>query len=114
MQKRPWGSVFAATLGALVTVAAVACESGRQSLDPSSFDRSCSVDTDCVLVPIVSNCDSCCSSSVPVRNSAELRRALVEVDEGCKVGTICPMECEDRAVCANGMCTKPSAASDAG
>lgn len=112
MQKRRSGSVLAATLGALMVVAAVAC--GRQSLDPNSFDRSCSVDTDCVLVPVVSNCDSCCSGSVPVRNSAELRRALAEVEEGCNERTICAMECTDEAVCTNGMCTKSSAASDGG
>jgi len=94
MQKRRSGSVLAATLGALMVVAAVAC--GRQSLDPNSFDR------------------CCCSGSVPVRNSAELRRALAEVEEGCSERTICAMECTDEAVCTNGMCTKSSAASDGG
>lgn len=114
MKTRGWGAIVIATLGTLMTVAAVACESGRQSLDPSSFDRSCSVDTDCVLVPIVRNCHSCCGSSLPVRNSAELRQALEELDEGCNEGTICPMDCTDKAVCTNGMCTKSSAGSDGG
>jgi hypothetical protein len=67
-----------------------------------------------MLAPFVTNCDSCCSSSVPVRDTVEVRRAIADVREGCDEGTICPMNCTDTAVCTNGMCTKAPAGSDGG
>ena len=87
-------------------------QEGRRSLDPTTFDPTCSVDTDCVLVESVTDCSSCCGSE-PVRNTSELQAARAELSRGCETRSVCTMICDEaRAVCSNGLCTKQSA--DAG
>lgn len=89
-------------------------EQGRRSLDPRTFDRSCSVDADCALVEIVSDCDSCCNGAVAVRNTSELQTAIAELGQGCELRTACTMACFDIATCVGGVCTKQKPSDDAG
>ena len=90
-------------------------DAGR-SLDPTTFDRSCAVDSDCTLVETFVECSSCCNGSVAVRNTPEVQTALAGLYQGCAVLTTCTMFCGDRAVCVSGSCEKmgPRAATDGG
>jgi len=88
-----------------VLASVVAACSGKASLDPSGFDRSCSVDTDCMLVEPVEDCHSCCTSAVAVRDTPGVREAVAEVDDECSSRAACFVACDEaRAVCNNGTC----------
>ncbi len=88
-----------------VLASVVAACSGKASLDPSGFDRSCSVDTDCILVEPVKDCSSCCTSAVAVRDTMAVREAVAEVDDECASKEVCSAGCDGaRAVCNNGTC----------
>ena len=83
-----------------------ACAS-KKSLDPSGFDRSCSVDMDCMLVEPVDECSSCCTSAVAVRDTPAARAAVAEVDESCSSKSVCLADCDSAgAVCRSGTCEK--------
>lgn len=88
-----------------VLASVVAACSGKASLDPSGFDRSCSVDTDCMLVEPVKDCSSCCTSAVAVRDTPVVRESVAEVDDECGSKEVCFADCNGaRAVCNNGKC----------
>ncbi len=140
MVTRSRNHLFVSMLVGVVTAAALACgnngsdvpsssdtaenkqqpatqseQEGTRSLDPTTFDRSCSVDSDCVLVDIVTDCDVGCCGSEPVRNTSELQAARAELARGCDTLWGCTKLCDAaRAVCSNGLCAKQSADADAG
>ncbi len=90
----------------MVVSAVFAC-SGTRSLDPTGFDRSCAVDTDCIVVEPVNDCSSCCTSAVAVRNTPEVREAVADVADSCSSKRSCMADCgEPAAVCVSGRCEK--------
>jgi len=94
-------------VGVLASVV-VACAGGSDDrpFDPSVFDRSCSVDTDCVLVAPIVKCHDCCGNDQAVRDTESLRSARREANASCYSRSTCAMDCMTVAVCVNGTCEK--------
>ena len=88
-------------------------QQGIRSLDPSTFDRTCSRDSECVLVDPTSECSSCCNSAEAVRDTSELQSALAELAKGCEVRKACAMKCFHAPACVNGRCEKKATAQGA-
>ncbi len=91
----------------VIAASVFACgDGGPRSLDTNTFDRTCSVDTDCLLVSPIEDCHSCCGSAVPLRDTPALQTAIDDVNDTCKGLTICAMSCNDVAACTGGRCEK--------
>lgn len=77
-----------------------------RSFDPDGSDRSCTVDSDCMLVAPVDECRSCCVNEQAVRKTPELERALDHVERECSGNAgICAVNCAHLPpACMNGVC----------
>jgi hypothetical protein len=106
----------------IVSALVVACGSSRgdagapagRSFDPSTLERSCSDDRQCVLIEPVSECSSCCNDAQAIRDTSELQSALMELASSCEVRTVCTMKCFHAAACVNGRCERRITAPDGG
>jgi hypothetical protein len=109
----PRASVVTAFVGALVFVVPGACRTVDE-IDPSHYGQSCSVDSDCVTVPVGLPQDACCSeceaSAIAKGSLGAYQKDLASLCKGlagqCPQGPVCPLA---PAVCAGGTCsTDPS------
>jgi hypothetical protein len=75
----------------------------------SSYDQSCTVDSDCVAVGEVPSCpaaacDGCTTQAVNRGATTEYRAALARAFASAPAGTVCGCPCESGAVCRAGQC----------
>src|ERR1700722_19551526 len=73
MHPPSWGLWLACALSVALT-----CKANRSSLDPSDYNQSCTLDSDCVTVAVGIAEDACCSQC---EQSAINRSALSQFDD---------------------------------
>lgn len=115
MASKSWFLVGAAILGALYactdkksSAAFPGDADPRFSFSPYAAARTCAHDDDCVILPSLSNCSSCCGDGAVARGEAE--RAYATVVDACRgpgapEGFSCAMACgSNRPACYEGTC----------
>jgi hypothetical protein len=75
------------------------------SLDPTSYDRTCATETDCLLVSPMEDCVVTCCGTQAVRDTPQVRSEVESAGKACPTKTTCTKACTPVVTaCVSGKC----------